>query len=71
MDGRTEREEFAQLTTSLTSMLTNLRRVVLVRRLVSQWRASLPPAAPSAAEAQAAQILQAELEKLWKSVRES
>src|ERR1035441_4011946 len=29
MDGRTEREEFAQLTTSLTSMLTNLCRVVL------------------------------------------
>src|ERR1017187_4505931 len=33
MDGRTEREEFAQLTTSLTSMLTNLCRVVLVRSL--------------------------------------
>src|ERR1017187_4346303 len=29
MDGLTEREEFAQLTTSLTSMLTNLCRVVL------------------------------------------
>src|ERR1035441_4857387 len=47
MDGRTEREEFAQLTTSLTSMLTNLCRVVLVvyeYNLVHSW----PPCCQSA-----------------------
>src|ERR1035441_10607873 len=49
MDGRTEREEFAQLTTSLTSMLTNLCRVVLesgsprLRRPALRGRILTPP----------------------------
>src|ERR1035441_3595306 len=38
MDGRTEREEFGQLTTSLTSMLTNLCRVVLAASTPSRMQ---------------------------------